>query len=607
VAATKAETVMLKLDEQIAGAADRATGALGRLENQIAREQNALGRLNAKAADAADTLAIMKQAHVDPSDFAKMSEIVSVLNDRLGAQKDKLAALGEKAASMGSVSDKATGKSTKEVVKHGDALTDATKKQKEAGDSAVAFADRLGLPASKLKSLGSDLKALGPYGAIAAVGMLILLGAVVAVAGVIAKAISAADELRNGFLRLKAESVNTWGGMSWLYNGMVASNAAAATMEAAINRVAVGTARTREELMGYASQIRQARFTGKDFETVLKTMAIAGAGNMKERPGQFLAMAQAARMTGRSIDDLAERVKKGLGVVADEELISLGVQIKKLGENLTWVFGGADIEPILKVVHSFLSLLNMGSPTATGLRDTITLLVETAINKFLKLTIVLLKTYIWIKQHTAAWETIKVVVAGVAILFGVLAGAMLLVLTVSSALLAVAALPFIIFGVALHELFTGFSGIKAILAAIDFPSLGSSIIHGIVNGIMSAGSAIWNALKGIIGGAIDSVKDFLGISSPSKLFRDEVGQQMAAGTAQGVEQGGGDVAEASTKMAGGGVSGAKAVANDNAAPSAGRSVVFTGCNFYGTQTEADIRKMVFAAFETESLDAAVPA
>jgi hypothetical protein len=86
-----------------------------------------------------------------------------------------------------------------------------------------------------------------------------------------------------------------------------------------------------------------------------------------------------------------------------------------------------------------------------------------------------------------------------------------------------------------------------------------------------------------------------------------VGQQMAAGTAAGVESGGGEVAEASAKMAGGGVSGAKAVANDSAAPSAsGRTFNFYGCDF-GAATEETVRRMMHHVLETESLDAAVPA
>jgi hypothetical protein len=378
-------------------------------------------------------------------------------------------------------------------------------------------------------------------------------------------------------------------------------------MQNVIDRVSVSTARSREELVGYAAQVRAARFSGKDFETVLKTMAIAGAGGNKERSAQFLAMARDARYFGKSIDELADRVKKKLGPLADEELLGIDVQLKNLGKNIKWIFGGSDIEPILKVTQSFLSLLNAGSPSATSLRDAITLLVETAINKFLKLTIVLLKTYIWIKEHHAAWMMIKIAIIGVATIFGVLAAAMLIVVGIAWTLLAISALPFVIMGAAIYGVIWAIGALWGKFKAFSFASMGTSIIDGIVSGIKSAGSAIWAALKGVIGGAVDSVKDFLGISSPSKLFRNEVGEQMAAGTAAGVDAGAGDVAEASAKMAGGGVSGAKGAANDNGGATAGRSVSFSGCNFYGTQTEADIRKMVYAALETDSLDAAVPA
>jgi phage-related protein len=66
-------------------------------------------------------------------------------------------------------------------------------------------------------------------------------------------------------------------------------------------------------------------------------------------------------------------------------------------------------------------------------------------------------------------------------------------------------------------------------------SVGSDIINGIVKGIEDAGSMIWGALKKIVGGALDSVKHFLGINSPSRVFAGEVGHWIPAGIASGVD------------------------------------------------------------------------
>ena len=70
----------------------------------------------------------------------------------------------------------------------------------------------------------------------------------------------------------------------------------------------------------------------------------------------------------------------------------------------------------------------------------------------------------------------------------------------------------------------------------DWRGLGGDIINGIATGISNAGSAVMNAALNAAKGALDTVKRFFGISSPSKLMRDEVGKQLMAGAAIGVEK-----------------------------------------------------------------------
>lgn len=65
-------------------------------------------------------------------------------------------------------------------------------------------------------------------------------------------------------------------------------------------------------------------------------------------------------------------------------------------------------------------------------------------------------------------------------------------------------------------------------------SIGSQIVHGIISGITGSigkvGSAILNGAKD----AISGVKNFLGIHSPSRLFRDQIGRNIGLGLAQGI-------------------------------------------------------------------------
>lgn len=68
----------------------------------------------------------------------------------------------------------------------------------------------------------------------------------------------------------------------------------------------------------------------------------------------------------------------------------------------------------------------------------------------------------------------------------------------------------------------------------DWASLGSQIIQGIIDGLKNAKDALVNAAKDAAGNLLSSVKDALGIHSPSRVFRDEVGKNVALGMAEGI-------------------------------------------------------------------------
>lgn len=89
--------------------------------------------------------------------------------------------------------------------------------------------------------------------------------------------------------------------------------------------------------------------------------------------------------------------------------------------------------------------------------------------------------------------------------------------------------------------------IMAIYDAItetDWIGLGKNVIEGIVSGLKSAASSVWNAIKSICGDALQSAKEFFGIASPSKLMRDEVGKWIPEGMAVGIEKNIGSVSDA---------------------------------------------------------------
>lgn len=77
--------------------------------------------------------------------------------------------------------------------------------------------------------------------------------------------------------------------------------------------------------------------------------------------------------------------------------------------------------------------------------------------------------------------------------------------------------------------------IKNAFLDIDWGAVGSNIIDGIKSGISSAAGRIADAAKEAARKALDAAKDFLGIHSPSTVFRDQIGKYMALGMAEGFE------------------------------------------------------------------------
>ena len=66
-------------------------------------------------------------------------------------------------------------------------------------------------------------------------------------------------------------------------------------------------------------------------------------------------------------------------------------------------------------------------------------------------------------------------------------------------------------------------------------TIGKNIVQGLWNGIKNATTWIKSKVKTFAKSILDGMKDALGIHSPSRLFADEVGKQIPAGVAQGVE------------------------------------------------------------------------
>lgn len=82
----------------------------------------------------------------------------------------------------------------------------------------------------------------------------------------------------------------------------------------------------------------------------------------------------------------------------------------------------------------------------------------------------------------------------------------------------------------------------------DMVQAGLDLIGGFIEGIGRSAKGVIDAVGGAVGGAVDSVKSFLGIASPSKLFK-EFGDFTMEGFAEGIERTASDAEEAMRKAA----------------------------------------------------------
>lgn len=82
---------------------------------------------------------------------------------------------------------------------------------------------------------------------------------------------------------------------------------------------------------------------------------------------------------------------------------------------------------------------------------------------------------------------------------------------------------------------TIFDGITG--AFEDIKEAGTNLIKGLWEGILAAKDWLWNKITGFASGVVDGFKDVFEIHSPSRVFRDEIGKQLAAGVGVGFTDG----------------------------------------------------------------------
>ncbi|WP_250277367.1 phage tail tape measure protein [[Clostridium] colinum] len=177
----------------------------------------------------------------------------------------------------------------------------------------------------------------------------------------------------------------------------------------------------------------------------------------------------------------------------------------------------AAVEAILTIVDALMDNLDkiidaaieLILALAVGLIDAIPLLLE-------KVPVIITKLVLAFKDPTMR---VKLIDAGIQLILALIEGIINSTISIVKAVFDI--------------------GKEMVKTVLEFPkeflNAGKDLIRGLIEGIKSMGSEIYNTLKNFCSGIVDNVKGFFGIHSPSRVFRDEIGKMLVKGTVVGVD------------------------------------------------------------------------
>lgn len=304
-----------------------------------------------------------------------------------------------------------------------------------------------------------------------------------------------------------------------------------------------GTGVTEEELL------KNLGMTPKTFELARKNGTITGT--------------QIADAMVKAIND------KAAGPLADQ-MGELGTIMTKGKDAIGRIFEKVNIKPLVEGIKSFFALFDEANPSGQAIRVFVVAAFDTLFSvagkvfaflrvAFLQLIIWGLEAYLYMRPLIRSFEEWYAKVGGAQILMTALKGVAIVLGSLAAAAAVVAAV-----GLVVWATFT--AGSLALLTFVAYviglvPKMGEALgdlayhaveaakdfVMGLVNGIKAGTGLVIDAVRSMGKAAWTSIKNVLGISSPSKVMLD-VGANVTAGMVQGIEAGTPDVADAGATM-----------------------------------------------------------
>lgn len=577
--------------ESAAAAANVANAALKKGEE----EYNALERAALQVSKAADKAALANDGVMPPEAVAFVKAGVAALEEqrvKLKGLEDAAKAAGAEETRLSKTQDNLNtlnGHVNKTLAGQAESYEKLRFGLSSIGGKLGQTAGNLLAPLQGFSKLSSEMGAskaaalagAAGFAAIAAALVVVSIAAVAATVKVAGWAIGLADSYRSATLTQMALEQMHPELQALSTDFILVSNA---------------TGLHTDALEGLALQLKKAHVAASDMPAALRAAAVAEAALGQGGAQTFIDQINEGK---KSVSALAAETQAKLGGIVSKQLLGLDAQTERFHDNIAGVFGGLNIEPALNGLHTLVAMFDQNTAAGRALKFLFNSIFQPLIDHaqdaaytveafYLGALIGGVKLYIALKPviktlsslfgfHDTsltdvltaakkAGELIAPVFAVLAIgVAGLVAGVTAIGALIGTAIaLIVAPIGLAIAGVL--GLIDVFSRVWDVVSKLDFSSIGSNIISGLVAGLTPG--PLLDAIGNVVGGAIDHAKKLLGIASPSKVFA-EIGDNTVAGFTGAVEAGNDNAQAAISGMVD--PAPAQASANDNGAYAAPRA------------------------------------
>jgi len=554
--------------QQVGGELDAASQAAKIANGALAEGRAEYAALEKEAARLARTLERQEQKGGATDEMRASAAAAAVAVDKYA---DELARLEREAKAADAAEGKlsSTHKKLGVLQRHvNDRLGDATTRLStfrgalgDVGGPLGALGEKILFPAQAFVDLREQFGSSRAAAVVAAVGFVALSAAV---ALVTAAAVAAVASIAVLGVRL----ADTARAVGLTRAAFEAAHPALATVRGDIDALTDSTGLAPDRLRDLALSLTAARVSASELPAALRAAALAESALGQGGAAEYVAQLRAGSLTVRAF---ARDAEHAFGGIVAQQMLGLESQGARLKRNITGLFSGLDIEPLLAALPTLVDLFDSSTAAGRAVKAAFEGIFQPIIDHAqealwvveafaLGFLIAATRLYIGAKPYLdglkrllgfddtsladvlgaarAAGALLVPVLVSLGIGFGFVAVALgaIAALAVAPQLALVALLGALADAATAIVTFfqRAWGDVAKALGPERFAVLGEAIVDGMIAGLLGGNVALAGAVRGLATSAISAAKKALGIASPSKVFA-EIGGYTAEGFAAGVD------------------------------------------------------------------------